>query len=154
MTRKQRCLTPSLAVAALAVATSGAALADGSSMSRFGGDSYEYFNRMLTSAPATPGWRASHPNGLTDRELQALSSSSLSTFAPPPQPDFARVAADPAWRQSHPNGLTVRELQILSGSSVSQWQTRKEPAVAAAASPMSPVAKLHAGSAGKEKAYE
>lgn len=154
MSRTQRCLTPSLAVAALAVALSDAALADDSSMSRFGGDSYEYFNRMPTRASATPDWRATRPNGLTDRELQALSSSSLSAFAPPSQPDFARVAADPAWRQSHPSGMTLGELQAVSGSSVSQWGTRKEPAVAADAVRMSPFAKLRAGGAGMQKAYE
>ena len=153
MSRKQRCLF--LAVtAALALAVSGGARADGSSMSRFGGESYEYFNRMLTDAPATPGWRDGHPNGLTDRELQALSASSLSAFAVPSQPELARVAADPTWRQSHPNGMTLGELQAFSGSSVSQWQARKEPAIAVAATRMSPVAKLRSGSAGRDKIYE
>jgi len=153
MFRKQRSLT--LAVtAALALAVSGAARADGSSMSRFGGDSYEYFNRMLTNVPATPAWRDGHPNGLTDRELQALSSSSLSTFAVPSQPAFPRVAADPTWRQSHPNGLTLRELQAFSGSSVSQWQTRKEPILAPAPTDISQMAKLRAGNARTQKAYE
>ncbi len=155
MSRTPRYLAPSLALAAaLAIAMSGAARADDSSMSRLGGDSYEYFNRMLTDAPATSGWRVARPNGLTDRELQALSSSSLSSFAPTSQPEFARVAADPAWRQSHPNGLTIHELQAFSGSSVSQWQARNQWAAAAPTAPISPVAKLRAGGAGRQKAYE
>jgi len=109
---------------ALALGTSGVALADDSSMSRFGGDSYVYFNQpVLRNAAANPTWRQSHPNGLTERELQALSSSDLSASAQQLNPQvFASAPADPTWRQSHPNGPTERELQALSSSTLAAWQ--------------------------------
>jgi hypothetical protein len=110
--------------AALALGASSVALADDSSMSRIGGDSYAYFNQpVLRNAAASATWRQSHPNGLTERELQALSSSDLSASAQQLNPQvFASVAADPSWRQSHPNGLTERELEALSSSTLASWQ--------------------------------
>jgi hypothetical protein len=113
-----------VAVAGLALCASGLAHADDSSMRRFGGDSYTYFaNQPVVATPANPEWRQSHPNGLTERELQAVSSSDLSAFAAHVNPPvFASAPADPLWRQSHPNGLTQRELLALSSSSVSVWQ--------------------------------
>ena len=125
MSRKPYSLNKQLVLAtALALGASGVALADDSSMNRFGGESYAYFDRpVVGNAAASPGWRQSHPNGLTERELQALSSSDLSSFAPQPDPTvFASAPADPTWRQSHPNGLTERELQALSSSSLASWQ--------------------------------
>ena len=125
MSRKQYSLSKQLAVAAaLALGASGVALADDSSMSRFGGDSYAYFNQPVSrNAAAGPTWRQSHPNGLTDHELQALSSSGLAASAPEFNPPmFASAPADPSWRQSHPNGLTERELQGLSSSTLAVWQ--------------------------------
>ena len=125
MSRKPYSLSKQLVVAtALALGTSGVALADDSSMSRFGGDSYAYFNQpVLRNTAASPNWRQSHPNGLTDRELQALSASGLSASAPEFNPPmFASAPADPSWRQSHPNGLTERELQGLSSSNLAVWQ--------------------------------
>ena len=124
MYRKQYSLNHRLVVAtALALGMSGLALADGSSMSRFGGDSYAYFNQPAGNAPANPGWRQSHPNGLTDRELQAYSASDLSAsearFNPPM---FASAPADPSWRLNHRNGPTDRELEALSSSSLALWQ--------------------------------
>ncbi len=38
---------------------------------------------VLASAPADPLWRQSHPNGLSERELQALSSSNLASWQIP-----------------------------------------------------------------------
>ena len=124
MSRKQHSLSQRFVVAAaLALAASGAALADGSSMSRFGGDSYAYFNQPAGNVPASPGWRQSHSNGLTERELQALSSNDLSSFTAQINPAlFASAPADPSWRQSHPNGPTERELEAMSSSSLALWQ--------------------------------
>jgi hypothetical protein len=125
MFRKQHSRSQQLiAAAALVLGGSGVALADDSSMSRFGGDSYAYFNRqVIGNVAADPGWRQSHPNGLSERELQALSSSDLSAFASQLNPQvFSNVAADSTWRQTHPNGLTERELQALSASSLASWQ--------------------------------
>jgi len=123
MSRKQYSLSKQLTVAvALSLGASGVALADGSSMSRFGGDSYAYFNQPVpNNVAASPSWRQSHPTGLTERELQALSASDLSGFAPQTTV-FASAAADPSWRQTHPNGMTEAELQTLSASSLAMWQ--------------------------------
>ena len=121
--------------AAFALCASGAAMADDSSMSRFGGDSYAYFNDQPVvrgKATAIAAWRESHPNGLTERELQALSSSDLAGFAGQLDPPvFARAAADPTWRLSHPGGLTETELQALSSSSLAAWQAPGQPRVTA-----------------------
>ena len=125
MSRKSYALSKQVVLAAaLALGASSVALADDSSMSRFGGESYAYFNQPVPrNAAAGPTWRQSHPNGLTEVELQALSSSSLaaSTFQAE-HPVVASAPADPSWRQNHPNGLTERELQALSSSSLAMWQ--------------------------------
>jgi len=137
MSRKAYSLSKQLiAATALALGTSSVALADDSSMNPFTGDSYKYFNGsynrgdpghfngpVFSKVPVGPSWRQSHPNGLTERELQALSSSDLSAFAPQLSPPvLASAPADSSWRQSHPNGLTERELIALSSSSVSRWR--------------------------------
>ena len=92
MSRKPYSLSKQLVVAAaLALGTSGVALADDSSMNPFTGDSYKYFNGglgqfnrpVVSNAPAAPSWRQSHPNGLTERELQGLSSSTLAVWQAP-----------------------------------------------------------------------
>jgi len=93
VSRKPYSLSKQLVVAtALALGASSVALADDSSMNPFTGDSYKYFNGghtlgelgrfnrpVFSNVPADPSWRQSHPNGLTERELQALSSSGLSS---------------------------------------------------------------------------
>jgi hypothetical protein len=144
MSRKPHSLSKQLVIAtALALGTSGVALADDSSMSPFTGDSYKYFNGglgqfnppIVSNAPAAPSWRQGHPNGLTDHELQALSASGLAASAPEFNPPmFASAPADPSWRQSHPNGLTERELQGLSSSTLAVWQAPDGSANTATAS--------------------
>jgi len=125
MSRKSYSVTRQLAVAvALSLGASGVALADGSSMSRFGGESYAYFNQpIVRSAAASPNWRQSHRNGMTDAELQALSSSSLaaSDFQVD-HPVIASAPADTTWRQSHPNGFTEAELEQRSSSTLAARQ--------------------------------
>jgi hypothetical protein len=149
MSRKPYSLSKQLVVAAaLALGTSGVALADDSSMNPFTGDSYKYFNDghslgdpgqfnrpVFSNAPAAPSWRQSHPNGLTERELQALSSSGVSAFAwELNAPVLASAPADPLWRQSHPNGLTEPELQALGSSTLARWQLPNGSANTATAS--------------------
>ena len=137
MSRKQYSLSKQLVVAAaLALGTSGVALADDSSMSRFGGDSYAYFNQsVLRTVAASRTWRQSHPNGLTDHELQALSASGLAASAPEFNPPmFASAPADPSWRHNHRNGLTEPELQALSSSTHAIWQAPNGSANTAMAS--------------------
>jgi hypothetical protein len=129
MSRKLHSPSKQLMVAAaLALGASSVALADDSSMSPFSGESYKYFNgqsnrTLLANAPAAPSWRQSHPNGLTEAELQAASASGLSTFwAQLDTPVLASAPADPSWRQSHPNGLTEHELEAWSSSALAVWQ--------------------------------
>jgi len=136
MFRKPTSLSKQLVIAtALALGASGVALADDSSMNPFTGDSYRYFNAghalgdpgpvnrpIVSNAAADPTWRQSHPNGLDERELQALSSSELSASVTQLEPPMRTIAAaDPGWRQSHPSGLSERELQALSSSSLAMW---------------------------------
>lgn len=119
----------SIALAAvLAAGVSGMARAGDNSMSRFGGDSYAYFNSApVSSAPSA--WRQANPNGVSERELQALSSEGLGY-------DFQRPTFDNApstWRQAHPNGLSEHELQALS-SEGPVWHQSTQPATSALAS--------------------
>ena len=126
MSRKPYSLSKQVVLAtALALGASSLAMADDSSMSRFGGDSYNYFNQpVFRNAAASPTWRQSHPNGLTELELQALSSSSLAASAfQVEHPVVASAPADPSWRKTHPNGLTDRELAALASSSLAAWQS-------------------------------
>ena len=136
MSRKQYSLSKKLLLAtALALGASAVAMADDSSMSRFdadnsmsrlGGDSYAYFTKPVRdNTIASAAWRQNHPNGLTEGDLQALSSSSLAATASQldaPYSVFASTPADRSWRQSHPNGLTERELQAAGASSMAMWQ--------------------------------
>ena len=116
MSRKAYSLSKQLiAATALALGTSSVALADDSSMNPFTGDSYKYFNGsynrgdpghfngpVFSKVPVGPSWRQSHPNGLTERELIALSSSSVSRWRLPSgsgytaSPDQANVAQNPS----------------------------------------------------------
>ena len=149
MSRKPYSLSKQLVVVtALALGASSVALADDSSMNPFTGDSYKYFNgghtlgqaarfngAVFSNAPVDSSWRQSHPNGLTERELQALSSSGLAASASQLDPlVFASAPADTSWRQSHPNGLTERELQALSSSTLASWQVPSAPKSTASAS--------------------
>jgi len=116
----------SLVVAvALAAGVSGIAHADGD-MGRFG-DSYAYFNSQpVDKAPST--YHATNPNGLSDRQLEALSSEALAR-------DYEKPAFDKApseWRAAHPNGLSERELQALSSESA-PWHPFSQSATTAVA---------------------
>lgn len=125
MSRNSYSVTRQLTVAvALSLGASGIAVADGSSMSRFGGESYAYFNQpMVRNAAANPNWRQSHANGLTDAELQAASSSSLAASEfQVDHPVIASAPADPTWRQTHPYGFTERELEQRSSSTLAARQ--------------------------------
>ena len=81
----------------------------------------------ITISPSA--WRTSHPNGLSERQLQALSSESLAS-------DFSKPTFDKApstFRQAYPNGLSERQLQALS-SEASAWHSSPQVATRAVAS--------------------
>jgi|SRR6266581_1215081 len=127
MCRKRFSTSGKLVLAtALALSASGVAIADDTSTSRFGGDGYAYFSQPArVNTAVNANWRQSHPNGLSERDLQAASSSSLAASASrPDNPNsvLAGASANPSWRQSHPNGLTERELQAAAASSMAMWQ--------------------------------
>lgn len=141
MSRKQHSPSrSSLLAAALALGTSGIAIADGTdnSMSRLGGDGYAYFNQPVANdTVASATWRHDNPGGLTQRDLQALSSSALAASAS--RLDnlnaiFAYAPADRSWRLTHPNGLTEREMQAAGSSSLAMWQAPNGSAAAGAQS--------------------
>jgi hypothetical protein len=104
-----------IVAAAFALGASSVALADDSSMNPINGDSYKYFNgynlgqpaqfdqRAFSKAPANPAWRQSHPNGLTERELEALSSSSLAMWQ---NSNGSRVETDQSNVAQSPNKAT------------------------------------------------
>ena len=129
MFRKPYSLSKQLVVAtALALGTSGVALADDSSMSRFGGDSYAYFNQPVPrNAVASPTWRQSHPNGLTEPELQALSASTLAVWqAPNGSADTATASIDRATVAQTPSKETfaarlVKFFQPNGAPAGTQW---------------------------------
>jgi hypothetical protein len=124
MTRnKHSFISKAVLAVALAAGVAGIANADDSSMNPITGDSYRYFaSQPIDKAGSV--WRKSHPNGLTEQDVQAVASSDLSAFvARVDPPAFATAAADPSWRETHPNGLTEQELMVLSSNSVSRWRS-------------------------------
>ena len=113
---------------ALVAGVSGIARADDSSMSRFGGDSYAYFNNAVVDK-APSAWRQANPNGVPEQQLEALSSEALAN-------DFQRPTFDKApsaWRQANPNGLSERQFQALS-SEAAAWHSPNQSATTALAS--------------------
>jgi hypothetical protein len=118
MTSNRYSSTTKLIVAALlAAGLIGIASADDSSMGRFGGDSYAYFNTQ-TVEKGSSDWRAENPQGISEHQLQAYSGVGEAWNIN--KPAFTNVASDPTFKQTHPNGLSESELQALS-SEGSAW---------------------------------
>ena len=136
MSRKRYSVTKQLAVAvaaALAFGASGIAAADDSSIGRFGGDSYGYFNdQPIDKSPSV--WRQANPQGVALRVLQFYSRNSAGSAWLLEKPVFTSVASDPAFKQTHPNGLTEREFEAASSSSLAVWQLPNRSRAAAAQS--------------------
>ena len=114
--------------AALVAGVSGIARADDSSMSRFGGDSYAYFNNSVVDK-APSAWRQANPNGVSERVLQSYSAPGEAWHLNKPVFD----PAPSAFAQSHPNGLSERELQALSSEGPA-WHQPNQSATSAIAS--------------------
>src|SRR6266571_739003 len=85
MCRKRFSTSGKLVLAtALALSASGVAIADDTSTSRFGGDGYAYFSQPArVNTAVNTNWRQSHPNGLSERELQAAAASSMAMWQLP-----------------------------------------------------------------------
>ena len=119
----------SIVVAAAMVAgVSGIARADDSSMSRFGGDSYAYFNNAVVDK-APSAWRQSNPNGVPENVLQAYSGVGEAWNLN--NPVFDRAPS--AFAQTRPHGLTERDYQALS-SEAPAWHSSSQPATTGFAS--------------------
>jgi len=127
MNRKISMMKSIVVAVALAAGVSGMAHAGDGSMGRFG-DSYAYFNnQVIDKSPST--YHQANPNGLSERQLEALSSEALGN-------DFQRTTFDKtpsSWRQAHPNGLSEREFQALS-SEASAWHSSTPSPTSALAS--------------------
>ena len=123
---------PTRSVMTLVVLFAGAvgiAHADDSSLGRFSDDIYSYFdqNRPFVSNPPST-FRKTHPNGLSEREYQELSSEGSVWH-----PAAAADTTPSTFRQSHREGLSEREYQALSSNS-SLWQLPSQPSLASAGS--------------------
>jgi hypothetical protein len=137
MFRKQYPLSKQLVVAAaLALGTSGVALADDNDMTRFGGSGYAFFHQdrpATTNAPSA--FRQTDPRGLSMAEYQALSSDGRPW--PSPNPSDASVIASmdaaKSWRQSHPHGLPISAYEAMSADG-RPWQLTNPSAASAVAS--------------------
>ena len=111
----------------LAAGVSGLARADDGSMGRFG-DSYAYFNSQVADKSPS-AWRQANPSGISERQLEALSSEALGN-------DFQRPTFDKSpstWRQAYPNGLSERDFQALS-SEAPAWHSSTPSTTSALAS--------------------
>ena len=121
MSRKQHSIVKQLAVAAaLAFGASSVALADDSSIGRFGGDSYAYLNNQpIDKSPSA--WRQANPQGTSGRVLQFYSSNTAGQVWRLDKPVFSSIASDQTFKQTHPSGFTEHELQAASSSSLAKW---------------------------------
>ena len=112
---------------ALVAGVSGMARADDSSMNPFTGDSYAYFNsQVIDKSPSA--WRQANPSGISERQLEALSSEALGN-------DFQRPTFDKApstWRQANPHGLSERQFEALSSEGAAWHSTIQSPTSAVA----------------------
>jgi hypothetical protein len=137
MSRKQYSQSKQLVVAAaLALATSGVALADDNSMTRFGGESYAAFNMDKPGANNAPAaFRQTNPHGLSIGEYQALSSDGRPWQATnlSDATAIASMDAAKAWRQRNPHGLPISTYEALSADG-RPWQLPNSSAVSAVAS--------------------
>ena len=74
-------------------------------------DIYQYFARQpIDNAPSV--WRKDHPNGVSERELQADSAASLSEAWRMDKPVVASTRSE--FRVANPGGLTEQQYQSLS----------------------------------------
>ena len=127
-----------MVAAALMAGVSGIARADDSSMSPFTGDSYAYFNGGYSRsqvgnpvfATAPSAWRQSNPNGISERQLQAVATEAPAYALNTPVFD----KAPSPWHLSNPHGLSERQFQALA-SEAPAWQMPKQSATALASTP-------------------
>ena len=125
-----------VAAALLVAGVSGVARAD-SDMNPLVGDSYAYFNgcnlgqsctRLYDKAPST--FRVSDPGGLSERQLQAVSTEAPQ-FSVASQSVIDNARSE--FAMDRPHGLSESQLQALS-SEGPHWQVPTQTATSALAS--------------------
>ena len=110
-------MSKTIVAVALAAGAVGLANAD---MGRFD-PSYQYFfSQPIDKAPSA--WRKSHPNGVSEQQLQA--DSGVGEVWKTDKPSFDKAPSD--FRLTHPNGPSDRELQALSSDGPA-WHTQVAP---------------------------
>jgi hypothetical protein len=110
--------------------------ADDNSMSLFGGESYTYFKDAIANkAPSTVlTFRTTHPKGLSEHEMQAVSSESPVWQLPAESATSALASTDEATVVARtPTRLSDRDFQALSSVSP-MWHQSPQPAPSALAS--------------------
>src|SRR5271157_2154684 len=124
-----------VAAALLVAGVSGVARAD-SDMNPLVGDSYAYFNGCNLGQTCKPVYnnarstfRVSNPSGLSERQLQAISTEAPHFGLTAPVIDSARSE----FAMSRPHGLSERQLQALSTEGA-HWQLPTQAATSALAS--------------------
>src|SRR6266478_444327 len=102
MSSKISMLKSTTLVAALAAGISGMAHAD---MGRFDASYRYFFSAPVDNAPST--WRQTHPNALSERELQALSSDAPAWHQPDQSGNSALASTNDADASREPLGARI-----------------------------------------------
>ena len=123
MKRNAHLTSKVMVAAALAAGAMGVANAD---MGRFDGAYKYFFEQPFDKAPSV--WRKDHPNGVSERQLQAHSGSSMSSAWEIDKPVFDKAASD--FKLTHPSGTSEHDLQALSSDGLA-WHTQGAPAAVA-----------------------
>ena|SRR5437867_6975316 len=117
-----------IVAATLLLGASSAAVADDSSMARFGGDSWAYFNSApIDKSPSA--WRQSNAAGVPEGVFQSYSAPGEAWHLN--KPVFASTTT--TFQESHPTVLTERDFQALS-SEAPAWHVADKSSTAGEAS--------------------
>jgi hypothetical protein len=110
-------MSKTIVAVALAAGAVGLANAD---MGRFDSGYQYFFRHPIDKAPSA--WRKSHPDGVSEQQLQ--SDSGAGEVWKMDKPVFDKAPSD--FRLTQPNGLSDRELAALSSPGPA-WHTRPAP---------------------------
>jgi len=115
MKRNTYSMSKMIGAVVLAAGAVGVANAD---MGRFDSGYQYFFRQPIDKAPSA--WRKDHPNGVSERELQANSASSASEAWKMDKPVFDNAPSE--FRIANPDGLSDQQYQRLS-SEASAWHS-------------------------------
>jgi uncharacterized protein YjiK len=123
---KSSWIKKTLLVTVLAAASANVVHAD-DGVGRFS-DSYRYFASQPT-IESPSAWRQANPSGLSNSQLEQLSSEALTNEFNVSKLTFDKASS--SFKQTHPKGLSDRELQALSSEG---WAWHSQDAATAVAS--------------------